>query len=515
MKKTTIIVLILILVAGLGGCGQQLVNQDDYTYYTGREEMPVVSQDSGPAQGGRLRLFMTTPDSLNPLYTLNPYIRELSLFVFDPLFAPNGEDSCVNILAESWQISEDGKTLDIKLRDRIRYHDGSEFSAKDVEFTINAIKKAASRGPYADHVRNIDSVRVSDRLNIRIIFKKPDPNCLLKLTFPILPAHVFEDWPVDEYDPDRKLVGTGAYRYVSFEDGVISLSRNDDWWFVSAPDGPGHPVWIDGIDFIVHDGDYEMMSAFQKNIIDMARVSGSNMDYYSNRSDIMYSQYVGNRFEFVLLSTRGADGRRMENPEFRAALLRYLAGYMVMNPLETGIPAVTEVRWGKETADAEDTLAALEQLGMDYDEKKNVLYTYRSGAKTAVTLVIKCNSLDLDRQIAAEWIRSALGLIGINAVIEGVDEENEIRAVSNGRFDIMILGSRIPLYSTLAETLDLLCINLGVEDEEAVIMPLYREREAVLYSLEVRGVKKPIWKNIYNGWTEWYIVRSESEKDSP
>ena len=120
--------------------------------------------------------------------------------------------------------------------------------------------------------------------------------------------------------------------------------------------------------------------------------------------------------------------------------------------------------------------------------------------------------MDLDRLITAEWIKSALRQIGINAVIENSAQEDEIKAVSNGRFDIMILGSRIPFYSNLEETLDLLCRNLGVDGQEAVIMPLYREREAVLFNLEVRGVKKPFWKNIFNGWTEWYIVRSESEK---
>ena len=111
-----------------------------------------------------------------------------------------------------------------------------------------------------------------------------------------------------------------------------------------------HPIWIDGIDFIVHDGDYEMMAAFQKNIIDIATVSGNNMDYYSNRSDILYSQYVGNRFEYILISATGADGRRTESSEFRAALLKYLAGYIDLNPLETGIPAVTEVDLGREKA---------------------------------------------------------------------------------------------------------------------------------------------------------------------
>ena len=237
MKKTAIVALIFVFLLGLAGCGQQVINQEDYSYYAVREEMPVLTQDSGPAQGGRLRLFMTTPDSLNPIYTFNPYISDLSLFVFDSLFVADGEKSCVNSLAESWQLSEDGMTLDIRLRDGVKYHDGSEFSAKDVAFTIEAIRNAGSRSPYTDYIRNIDSVMVPDRLNIRIILKKPDPDYLLKLTFPILPGHVFEDWPIDGYDPDKKLIGTGAYKYDSFNEGVISLYRNDDWWYASVPDG--------------------------------------------------------------------------------------------------------------------------------------------------------------------------------------------------------------------------------------------------------------------------------------
>ena len=158
---------------------------------------------------------------------------------------------------------------------------------------------------------------------------------------------------------------------------------------------------------------------------------------------------MGNRFEYILISATGADGRRTESSEFRAALLKYLAGYIDLNPLETGIPAVTEVDLGREKAGREDTLEALEQMGMTYDEKKNTLYSYRNGVKTALTLSVKYNSLDLDRQITAEWIQAALQEIGIKVVLENASQEDEIKAVSNGRFDMMILGSRIPLYSNL------------------------------------------------------------------
>jgi|GEM_PF-323334 len=511
-KKVSIALVMVILISCLSGCGREGVSNEDYSYYTGSEEMPVSSQDSGPAQGGRLRLFMTTPDSINPLYTFNEYVMQMSRFVFDPLFEPAGEDNCINMLAESWQLSQDGMTLDIKLRDGVKFHDGTDFSAQDVAFTIDAIKNAMYRSPYAKCVSNIDSVMVSDRLNIRIIFKKYDPDFLMKLTFPVLPAHVFENWPIDGYDYSQKLIGTGAYKFDSFTKDRISLSRNDDWWYASSSEGPGHPVWINGIDFVIHENDYEMMSSFQKNVIDIALVTGTNMDYYSGRSDIFYSQYEGNRFEFVLLSTSGSDGKKMQDEKFRTVLLRYLAGCMNTNPPDTGIPAVKEVHWGWEAIGREDAIQALEQLGMVYDEAKNVLYTYRSGSKTKLTLGIKYNSLDLYRQTIAEWIRDALQEIGINAVPENSSEDDEMKAVDNGRFDIMILGSRIPVYSNLEETLDMICENLGFEGQDAVIMPLYREAEGVLYNARIRGSKEPFWKNVYNGWTEWYIVEQESGK---
>ena len=96
--KTAIVALIFVFLLGLAGCGQQVINQEDYSYYAVREEMPVLTQDSGSAQGGRLRLFMTTPDSLNPIYTFNPYISDLSLFVFDSLFVADGEKAALILL---------------------------------------------------------------------------------------------------------------------------------------------------------------------------------------------------------------------------------------------------------------------------------------------------------------------------------------------------------------------------------------------------------------------------------
>ena len=516
MKKSTIWVLIIVLLSsGLAGCSQQIPSQTKpVTGVIDEGNMPVLTQDSGPAQGGRLNLFMTKPDSLDPIYTLNPYIRYLSQFMFDSLFVADGEKSCKNSLAESWQLSADGLMLDIKLRDGIMFHDGTSLSSSDVAYTIDAIQKAASRGVYYGNVENIDSTKATDRLHIRLILKKTDPDLLTKLTFPILPEHIFKDWPIEGYDPAQKPIGSGAYKFNYMDDKTISLSRNDKWWYASAPDGLQHAVWMDGIDFKIYGNENEMMPAFQKQEIDIAFVAEGNLDSYSNRADILYNRYAGNRFEYILLSTVGAENARMSDAAFRTALLKYMGWCMAQEPIKAGTPASEESKeYGAPDSriGKEDAIKALTGLGMVYDEAKNTLYFLKNGSKIPVTLTVNYNSLDPDRLVTGEWIQKALSEIGINVTLGKSTESEEKNLVSGKKFDIMILGSRIPLYSNMDENVSLLKQSLGCQDAGAVILPLYRKDEAALYSPKIRGPRLPLWKNTLNGWMGWYLVQAPAK----
>ena len=515
MKRITIWMLIIILLAGLVGCTQQVLGPNEPVIGTvDQDNMPILTQDSGPAKGSRLNLFMTKPDSLNPLYTLNPYVRYVSQFLFDSLFTADGEKTCKNSLAESWQLSTDGLILDIKLRDGVMYHDGTSLSASDVAYTIDAVQKAQNRGVYGGNVENIDSTKTVDRLNIRLILRKADPDLLTKLTFPILPEHIFKDWPIEGYDPQQKPIGSGAYKFDSMNENTISLSRNENWWYAYAQDGLKHTAWMDGLDFKIYDNQNEMMPAFQKQEIDIAFVDEGNSNSYSNRKDILYNQYQGNTFECILLSTLGAENGRMSDAAFRTALLKYLGWYMALYPLTIGIPASEEYeeygssgnRVGKE-----DTIKAVTALGMVYDETKNILYYFRNGSKIPLTLNIKYNALDTDRLVSGEWVQKALGEIGIIATLGKSTENEEKNFVSNRKFDIMILGSRIPLYSNLDENIILLKQSLGFQEADAVLLPLYRKSEALLYNPKIKGPRLPIWKNIFNGWMEWYLVQAPAK----
>ena len=78
--------------------------------------------------------------------------------------------------------------------------------------------------------------------------------------------------------------------------------------------------------------------------------------------------------------------------------------------------------------------------------------------------------------------------------------------IKSGKFDMMLLGCRIPLYSNKNETVQFAKKSLNISHANEVIFPLYRKFGAVIYHNYIRGERNPVWKNIYNGWQQWYLV---------
>lgn len=131
-------------------------------------------------------------------------------------------------LATEWkQISPE--TWEFKLRDGVKWHDGKEFTAKDVQFSIerNTAKKVNCEvgGKYFGGTQF--SFESPDPHTIRITTKPAQP--ILPLLMTIMPVESAEATPVGEYT--RKPVGTGPYIFDKWDVGQsITLKRNPDYW---------------------------------------------------------------------------------------------------------------------------------------------------------------------------------------------------------------------------------------------------------------------------------------------
>ena len=131
--------------------------------------------------------------------------------VFDGLFDVDTKGSLVPDLAESYSVSEDGKTYDFKLKKDVYFHDGKKFGAEDVLYTYDAMAGLTSKEPLSSKFSIIDKIEVIDDLNIRVHLKERQNGFIYLTLRPIVEK--------DYKDNGTKPIGTGPYEFVSYTPG--------------------------------------------------------------------------------------------------------------------------------------------------------------------------------------------------------------------------------------------------------------------------------------------------------
>jgi peptide/nickel transport system substrate-binding protein len=153
--------------------------------------------------------------------------KSVFLMVFDLLVMYDTTNSeYVPGLAESWtQLSD--TSWEFKLRKGVKFHDGSDFTANDVKFTID---RGMTMGASSSKFASIQEVTVVDPHTVRLDLKTPDNDLIYKLAEPntvILSANAFSTMSAEE----ATKIGTGAYKYNQWVQGdYLSLIRNEDYW---------------------------------------------------------------------------------------------------------------------------------------------------------------------------------------------------------------------------------------------------------------------------------------------
>ncbi len=180
------------------------------------------------------------PESIDPHFTATGTHAEALKHVFDTLTWSGDGLEIEPRLAESWK-AVDATTWEFKLRKGVKFHDGSDFTAEDVKFSIERIPVVTGPNPLTIYVRRVQETKIIDPHTIHIITDGPAPNLpndfiRLFIVSKKAATGLTKDNSNEMFNSGKAAIGTGPYKFVSWtpKDQLV-LDRFDGFWGPKEP----------------------------------------------------------------------------------------------------------------------------------------------------------------------------------------------------------------------------------------------------------------------------------------
>ncbi len=158
----------------------------------------MLTSCGGEGQGGKekgetktaerpLTVAMSTEiDSLDPFNATAGDTKTVMDQIFDGLLDVDEDGNLVGDLAESYEISDDGLTYTFKLKEGVKFHDGSDFSADDVYYTYDKLSGLSSGEPMSSKFSVIKEMEVVSPTEIKMTLDAVNNSFIYLQTQPII-----------------------------------------------------------------------------------------------------------------------------------------------------------------------------------------------------------------------------------------------------------------------------------------------------------------------------------------
>jgi peptide/nickel transport system substrate-binding protein len=202
-------------------------------------------------------------------------------FIYEPLVQVNtvtiGDD--LPWLAKSWAWSNDNKTLTLELASGVKWTDGVAFSADDVVFTYNLLKKNPGLNLLGV---NFQSVTSPSPNKVVMTFAQGSEQYFANIvSAPIVSQHLWSKVNPTTYT-DENPVGTGPFKLSSFNPQSFVLVRNEDYWQPKAQ--------ISSLRFVAYSDNESMTNALVEGLADWGGtyIADAQKTYLSRNSHYNY-----------------------------------------------------------------------------------------------------------------------------------------------------------------------------------------------------------------------------------
>ena len=474
MKKRAISLclagLMAVSLAGCGGAGTTEKAAEASGIETG------AAAETGNSEKKEELVFVNYRDirDLNPhLYAGEMYAQEMLYETLVNITA-DGYEGC---LAESWDISEDGKTYTFHIRDGVKFSDGEVCDANAIKANFDAIIENKDRHTWLEMMNLLVGVSAPDDKTFVIELSEPYYPLLTELgvtrPFAMISPKAMKDGSTK--DGVNAYIGTGPYVLTNFvTDEYAVFEANENYW--------GEQPKIKKITVKVIPDNQTRILALEKGEIDM--IFGKNMI----DADAI-NQYTGNDKFTVSLSDPTSTRQIVLNTtkevladkEVRQALQHATKKQAISDGIFYGLEQPADTLFAKTVPycdiDLEPYAYDVEQAQSMLDEAGWVVgadkIREKDGQKLNIDLLY--NSDSVTEKAIAEYLQSEYQKIGISLNIHGEEEQSYRDNMKAGNFDMVfnicwgtpydpqssLAAMRAPVYGDYAA-------QLGLEDKAEI-----------------------------------------------
>ncbi|MGR3763051.1 staphylopine-dependent metal ABC transporter substrate-binding lipoprotein [Rossellomorea sp. NS-SX7] len=425
--RFTLLSMALLIMTGLAGCSSK------------------TEGDAGEHNGKNELVYATAKD----INDMNPHLYAGSMpaqgKVYESL-VENTEDGIQPLLAESWELSEDGKVYTFHLRKGVTFHDGEPFNAEAVKKNIEAVQHNAEKHSWIKLSSKIKGVRAVDEHTVELVLSEPYDPALVELS--MTRPYVFLS-PNDFKEGETKngvngYHGTGPYTLKEHKvDEYAKFEANKHYW-------DGEPS-IKNITAKVLPAGETTFLAFQKGEINFAFTDDRGADTLNKEA---MDELAGSGGYQVVksdpMNTKMivANSSKTDNPVSEKAVREAIWYAIDRETITEGILDGTETEAhtlfssNVNYADVE-----LEKRGFDLEKAGELLdaagwkgakegkVRMKDGEPLAMQLFYDINSSSQKTQ--AEFIQSSLKKIGVQLDIVGEESTSIANRRSTGEYDLL------------------------------------------------------------------------------
>ena len=344
-------------------------------------------------------------------------------------------------LAKSWNVSDDGLEIIFHLRDDVKWHDGSPFTARDVEFTYNKLIDPTVRTPYAGDFERVKVLKVIDDYTVKVFYAEPFSPGLSSWGMNIMPAHLLESEDLNSTSFSRHPIGTGPYKFKKWKtQEIIELVANPDYF-------EGRP-YIDKYIYRIIPDPTTMFLELQNRGIDYMGLSSLQYSRQTDNSFFKqnYKKFKYQGFNFTYLGFNLKDDK-FSDIKVRKAINHAIDKQEIINGVLLGLGSECTGPFAPRSWAYNNEVKAV-----SYDQKKAKTLLAEAGWQLndsgvlhkdgkLFEFTIITNQGNEERQRAAEIIQKRLNAIGMKVKIKIIEWSAFINEFINKRkFEAILLG---------------------------------------------------------------------------